>query len=308
MAKPTNKNKRKNKHHNKNKTAKFKKLNCAPNRGKEINGELQKLSCYNNSELFNFKKIWNSKNPNNLIKTNNPKNIWLFFKNNLSSKCYNELCWIKENHIGNINKDHILKNVFRPFSPTTWKSKPYEWLSSVDILKVMEQYQRTNKNFVFIGPTPIDFDNKDLFGTCIYEQLCKFDINKYYNVKPRKDKIGIIFNTDPHDQPGEHWIALFVDLKKQFVFYFDSNGEKIKKQVDILKNRIIEQGNKINLNLKYYDNKGLVHQKKDGQCGMYTLYFIAELLQENKEPEFFKDQRVPDELMRDYRIKYYNSE
>ena len=45
MAKPTNKNKRKNKHYNKNKTAKFKKLNCAPNRGKEINGELQKLSC-----------------------------------------------------------------------------------------------------------------------------------------------------------------------------------------------------------------------------------------------------------------------
>ena len=41
---------------------------------------------------------------------------------------------------------------------------------------------------------------------------------------------------------------------------------------------------------------------------MYTLYFIAELLQENKEPEFFKDQRVPDELMRDYRIKYYNTE
>ena len=152
---------------------------------------------------------------------------------------------IKDNHIGNINKDHILKNVFRPFSPDSWKVKPYEWLSSVDILKVMEQYQKTFKNFVFIGPSPIDFDNKDLFGTCIYEQLCKFDINKYYNAKPRKDKIGVIFNTDPHDQPGEHWIALFVDLKKQFIFYFDSNGEKIKKQVEVLKNRIKEQGNKM---------------------------------------------------------------
>ena len=53
MLKHTNRNRNRNKL---KKTLKFKKLNCAPNREKSISSELQKMSCYNNSELFNFKK------------------------------------------------------------------------------------------------------------------------------------------------------------------------------------------------------------------------------------------------------------
>ena len=115
-----------------------------------------------------------------------------------------------------------------------------------------------------------------------------------------------------------HWIFYMIgalndvkEFKKEKinVCFDNENFTIIQKQTfEILKNRIISQGNQIKLNLKYYDNKGLIHQRKDCQCGMYTLYFIAELLQEKKEPEFFRDQRVPDELMRDYRIKYYNTE
>ena len=119
-------------------------------------------------------------------------------------------------------------------------------------------------------------------------------------------KIGIIFNSDPHTKSGSHWIALFIDLQKKFIFYFDSNGDKIPKRIDILVKRIIEQAGQLNMNLAFYSNEGKEHQKKDGQCGMYTLFFIIELLKGTKEANFFKNTRIPDEMMRDYRSIYYN--
>ena len=60
------------------------------------------------------------------------------------------------------------------------------------------------------------------------------------------------------------------------------------------------------IKFKKYDNYRVVHQKNDGQCGIYTLYFVIELLLENKKPEYFKNTIIKDETMRDYRFLYYN--
>tara|TARA_Y100000741_G_scaffold166574_1_gene126027 strand:- start:4501 stop:5400 length:900 start_codon:yes stop_codon:yes gene_type:complete len=283
---------------------KFKTLKCAPTQNKKVDNSLKGFSCYGKEELLNMKNIWNNKNSNK-ITSNNPKEIWNFFKKNLSSKCYNELCWLNDQTFNSkINKDILIKSIFRPFSPKSWKNKPYEWLSSIDIIKVMTQYEKKYNNFAFIGPSPIDFDDKKLFGTCVWERLCKFDLNKYIN---NKSKIGIIFNTDPHYKDGSHWIALFVDIEKHFIFYFDSNGDKIPKRIKILADRIIEQGHKLNINFKFMTNEGKEHQKKDGNCGLYVLYFIIELLKGNKTPDFFKKNRVTDDEMSSYRLKYYNT-
>ena len=54
-------------------------------------------------------------------------------------------------------------------------------------------------------------------------------------------------------------------------------------------------------------NEGKEHQKKDGNCGLYVLYFIIELLKGNKTPDFFKKNRVTDDEMSSYRLKYYNT-
>tara|TARA_X000000368_G_scaffold418603_1_gene418948 strand:- start:1711 stop:2598 length:888 start_codon:yes stop_codon:yes gene_type:complete len=283
---------------------KFKTLKCSPNQDKKKLGDLKGISCYSKKNILEMKAIWNKKNTNK-ITTNNPVEIWNFLKNNLSDKCYNELCWLNDQTFNSkIDKNKIMKKIFRPFSPESWKNKPYEWLSSIDILKVMNQYQNKYSNFIFIGPSPIDFDNKSLMGTCVWDKLCKFNLNKYIK---HKSKIGIIFNLDPHYKDGSHWVALFIDIKKKFLFYFDSNGDKIPKEIKIFADRIIEQGNELNTNLKLMTNEDMEHQKKDGQCGMYTLYFIIELLKESKTPEYFKTHRITDEEMKKYRKKYFNS-
>ena len=283
----------------------FKKLNCSPlSNNNNKDSKLNRLTCYSNNNLELFKKIWNE-NTNKKIFTNNSEEIWNFFKKELSNKCYNELCWLENKPLNKVNnKELIIKELFKPFSPESWKSKPSTWLSSIDISKIMYQYEKLYKNFAFIGPSPIDFDSKQLFSTCVWEKLCKFDLKKYINKK--KYKIGIIFNLDPHNKPGSHWVALFVDIDKKFIFYFDSNGIKIPKQINNLVSKIKKQGHELNIDFLFDSNEDFIHQYGDGQCGMYTLYFVIELLKESKSYNYFKKNRISDTIMKNYRKKYYN--
>ena len=101
-------------------------------------------------------------------------------------------------------------------------------------------------------------------------------------------------------------ISLFVDLTRKFVFYFDSNGTKMPKQIKVLINRIVDQARNLNIQLTVDNNEGFTHQYSDGQCGMYALYFVIELLQENKTYSYFKNTRIKDSTMKKYRKKYYN--
>ena len=289
---------------NKNRTIKgFKPLQCAPNQSDKVNKKLRLSSCYDDKILFQMKNIWNRYNKDK-IRTNKPYNIWLFFKNRFGSTCNNELCWLKYKKFNAYLDIQDLKNNFRPKAPEKWKNNFYEWLSSLDIVAVMKQYEKEFKNFVFIGPSAIDFDDKKKFGLCVWEQLCKFNLKNYYT--KNKKKIGIILNLDFHYNSGTHWVALFIDLDKDFIFYFDSNGDKISKRVQILIDRIVEQGHNIHKNLRVISNTGVVHQQKDGSCGMYTLVFIVNLLRELKEPEFFIKNKVTDEEVQKCRKLYYN--
>jgi hypothetical protein len=285
-------------------TRKFRKLKCSPYQSKYVDTELKDYTCYTRNNLQLFKNVWNANNSNKIL-TNNSKEIWNFFKQKLDKQCYDELCWLEKTPLSKVNnKELLIKEIFKPFSPETWSSKPNTWLSSVDITKIMKQYEKSHKHFKFIGPTPIDFDAKEMFSTCVWEQLCNFNLENH--IKNKISKIGVIFNTDPHNKSGKHWISLFVDLTKKFIFYFDSNGSKMPKQVKVLINRIVDQARNLNIQLTVDDNEGFTHQYGDGQCGMYALYFIIELLQENKTYSYFKNTRIKDSTMKKYRKKYYN--
>ena len=156
------------------KTKKFKKLNCSPNK---------KLSftCYSTKSLYKLKNLWNKKYPNKKIKSNDAEKIWEKLKENLDSSCSNERCWLNQQFIkNNINKD-FFDNTFAPQAPPTWKEDPNTWLNSIDIKNVMNQYEKTYKNFKFIGPSPIDFNYKKMFGQCVWNELCNFDLNASSN-------------------------------------------------------------------------------------------------------------------------------
>ena len=109
----------------------------------------------------------------------------------------------------------------------------------------MKQHETFDKRFEFIGPSPIDYDTHTYGGECVWEELCNFNLSN--SIKRHKNKIGIILNTHPHYKDGEHWIALFVNIKKRFIIYFDSNGNEPPTQVKKLIKTIDNQGKQLGI-------------------------------------------------------------
>lgn len=275
---------------------KFRKLNCSAN--KEI-----QFTCYSKNSLEKIKKMWNKRHPDKEINTNDTREIWKQLKNNLKEVCSTERCWIKQKFMENNLDGDLLNNTHAPYAPKSWKKNPNEWLSSNDIEKVMKQYEVDYPNFIFIGPSPIDFDKKLMFGVCVWNELCNLNIIK--QLKDGKNKIGIIFNTDPHNKSGSHWISLFIDIKRKFIFYFDSNGDKVPREIMYLIERIEKQGREINIDFTTYFNRK-EHQYSNTECGMYSLYFLNKMITTNNSPKEFNSRRIPDKDVEELRKIYFN--
>jgi hypothetical protein len=289
---------------NKNKTKKhfsLKKVNCSPKDKNEIND----FTCYTDKSLYKLRDFWNARHPDVEIKTNDPKEIHALLTKYMSNLCNKESCWIKQGFIDNKIKKQLTDS-FAPVSPTEWKKKgeTSKWLSSIDIMDVMKQYEKAYKCFDFIGPTPIDFDKKLLYGECVWDELCNFSLDE--QIKNGKTKIGIVFNTDPHDEPGEHWHSMFININKQSIFFFDSAGDKAPKEVMKLVKKIIKQGKKLKMKFKFDQNHPVEHQYKDSECGIYCLFFIIHLLEDKFTEDYLKTHILKDKYMQKFRKIYFN--
>ena len=277
------------------------KINCSP----KPKGKLNDFTCYTNDDLIKLRNHWNARHPDVKIMTNSPRDIHIKISEHLKDICNNEACWLKQKTVfGKLDSE--LSDSFAPESPEEWKKNPNEWLSSTDIIKVMKQYEKAYKCFDFIGPSPIDFDTRQLYGECVWEELCNFNLEKM--IKKGKTKIGIIFNTDPHNKPGQHWISMFINIKKGEIFFFDSTGDDAPPQVKKLIERIKHQGLAMNppIKFKFDSNKGIEHQYGNTECGIYSIFFIVHMLEDKMTENYLKTHILKDEYMEKFRHVYFN--
>ena len=282
---------------------KLSKINCSPKDKNEMND----YTCYTETSLFKLRDKWNLRHPYEKITTNDAKEIHKILSNYLSDVCNKESCWLKQNdEFGQL--DENLKEEFAPESPAEWKKNPNEWLSSLDIIKVMKQYEKAYKCFEFIGPSPIDFDTKKMYGECVWEELCNFNLED--QIKNNKTKIGIIFNTDPHNRPGEHWISMFINIKKGKIFFFDSVGRKAPPEIMKFVEKVTEQGQgqqlKRKINFVYDENHPVEHQYGTTECGIYSIFFIVHMLEDKFTEHYLKTHVLKDNYMAKFRKVYFN--
>jgi len=291
-----------------NKTSKgnnffMKKLSCSP----KEKGKSNNFSCYTDESLYKLRDLWNARHPDALINSNDPKEIHSQLTIYLKSTCNKESCWLKQQFaVGKVGNDEM--NSFAPKAPNEWEKKPNDWLSSLEIINVMKQYEKAYKCFDFIGPTPIDFDKKKLYGECVWEELCHFSLAK--QIERGKTKIGVIFNTDPHDKPGQHWMSLFINIKKRTIFFFDSVGDPAPKEVLKLVKRIKKEGLSLNPKMVFHfdENYPVEHQYGNTECGVYSLFFIIHLLEDKLTEHYFKTHVLKDEYMEKFRKVYFNDD
>lgn len=162
----------------------------------------------------------------------------------------------------------------RPPMPPKWRADPDIWLDSINIAKVMKQHEEANPRFDFMGPFPIDFAAADPYSKggggekrCLMNEMCELRVQDAK--KNGKDYIGIIYNLDPHFKSGSHWVANFIDLKKNTCHYFDSYGMAPPEQIQVFMKWMKVQDPSMQL---FYNSKRL--QYKNTECGMFSLIFI----------------------------------
>jgi len=289
---------------------------CAPSK-KYIDG-----SCFAIEDLKKIAKSYNIRNENEKIEiTDKKKELVNNIEKKLKNVCDSQVCWLRQDFIKQIDSDNIHKNTFRPIGP---KGK-YEWLSTTHINEVVEQYMNKHKNFIFLGAVPIDFDDLPILGLS--------DLSFKELEGGGKSKLGIVFNLDEHYKDGSHWVALYSDLKKNQVYFFDSYGKKPEKRIRKFVSRIVkylyQKKFRKNISLKKIMNelkggdpiskkKVLInefkdfdinynkvrHQFKNSECGVYSINFILRLL----DGQSFKNisiNKTYDDEMNNNRLEYF---
>jgi hypothetical protein len=272
------------------------------------------ISCFDFDSLVKIVNGWNQQHPDDTVKIpkikneSNKKKLWKEIDRRLKGKCTSEWCWIEQEFVKRVGSKELESN-FRPKMPRSWKKNPYEWLSSVDIQSVMEQYEEKYPEFYFIGPVPIDFDYRENMGQCVVNELCNISITDL--LKKNTTKVGIIFNLDKHDQPGSHWIAFFMDIKEHTICFFDSYGHEPPNEIKVLIDRLQKQASELpppdNFEFTYNCNKTR-HQYEHSECGVYSIYFVIQLLEKKKTFAQLEQSRIPDEFVNKKRKYFFLSE
>lgn len=238
---------------------------CSPHIGGKI--------CYSKNDLLYIARLYNKYTTNKIKLSKMTKlQLWKVLHERFKNLCSHQLCWIEQKYIPKHFYEKT-KGKFKPKMPKTWFENINEWLSTLEIENVMNQYDKKYKKFKFLGAVPSDCPKAI---TC---PLTNLDIKAY--IKKRQTKIGIIFNLDEHHQSGSHWVSLMIDLGQKRICYYDSNGVEPNKNILHFINEIIHKmKNVFKKKIKFNINK-TVHQRTNTECGMFSMMFLINYLKYN---------------------------
>lgn len=263
---------------------------CAPGRGDD-------QTCYNLDQLKKIAAAYNVHYPTQQIKVNQSKQaLWNSIRSRLAGQCDNEYCWIDQEFLSNIRDEEMLSHTFRPKKPLG----KYQWLTTSNIHDVMKQYERMYNDFVFFGPVPIDFYKS-------VPEAANINVVSLYRRGIRR--IGYVFNTDPSDKPGRHWISMFIDLNphQPAINFFDSFAvcppppeiQRLIRHISGYAEDLYGPGVRFTVNCNM-----VKHQYANSECGVYSIYFITESLK-GRNFNQISGNIVRDEQMNQRRDEYF---
>lgn len=195
----------------------------------------------------------------------------------------NESCWLDNIELSScLQKD---PEMFTAINYFTLKPKgtvgKHDWLSNMEIDYVMHQYAIAFPFFKYIGCFPSD-----------HYKLHKFPCH----LLDTEGCYAVIFNLDETNQPGSHWVAVFMERFEDgslLVEFFDPTGDKpIKNIRQFLELPCFDGAIKI-INKK-------AHQKGNNECGVYSIFYVLSRL-EGYTMEEINQRRIPDRVMNEYR-------
>jgi len=242
---------------------------CSPERS--VNSS---WTCFTHEELVAMANAYNTSFTNVqpiIIPNNTVEDVDQYLhgelKKRFASVCgENEACWL--------NNDTLVASLKRNLDPVMYKTlvnfavKPQgpvgrnEWLATVHIDSVLNQYERYFTNFKYFGCFP---SNHFALHPKHFQELLTWI--------PNKEFVGIVFNQDEEGQRGSHWVACMIHNDgvnvAPTVEHFDPTGDKPIKNIRLF----IDSLHPRHILISRFE-----HQFGDNECGMYSLWYILQRL------------------------------
>ena len=127
-------------------------------------------------------------------------------------------------------------------------------------------------------------------------------------VKTENEDGDTVFAFMPEDTNNPQFDVLTINLETGEMKFFDSVGDRAPSNVKKFCNMVKKQAEKSSYDLpefifeEGYPNS---HQKKNTECGIYSLYFIQNMIEKNNF-SFFKNEKIKDEDMQKFRTYFFN--
>ena len=231
------------------------------------------------------------------------KKICNVMQNNFN--CKNEACWLNirklMNKLSATDVKYFRKH-FRPKMPEDIIDDYTKWISNYDIEAVLKQHHDETPGVYSYGAIPIDFKS-----CSVSSDLCKINLKEH--IDKSEDKLAMVFNTDDSKGPGQHWIAMYVDVNgknldsQPGIYFFDSFASKPMQEVTDLIDKLKVQGSKLNKEfIVTINDKSL--QKNTFSCGFYSMHFIEHMIKETPFSEYI-NSGLTDKKMIEYRNHCY---
>lgn len=184
----------------------------------------------------------------------------------------------------------------RPEMPEAWKHRPHTLLDTNNLNDVMFQYESKYPNFQYLRTLPVDaFLPSTRTGACIIGDLCKLSIPGLK--KTGKTVFGAVMNLDRHNQPGSHWVAFAINVRKHAIYYYDSFGRPPPRELQQFFNKLQSSASKRE-RLAYVRNSVynvVPHQKKNTECGIFACLALEALLEGRRFAEYCRAGITDDE-------------
>lgn len=251
-------------------------------------------TCFSKEALVKLATAWNEsvKTEDSFAKGKQPitgiakasiKKLWSALKERMESQCSSkgpssadhslqESCWV-DKLSPNVNDVAKVNKLLSPKMPKEWKKNPITWLTNLDIDAVLKQYdEAVDNHYKYMGAFPIDFaKTTGAFGQCLYNEMCTIDIKKL--VASGKNMLGVIFNTDTSDGPGQHWISLIAvinpKLKAYGVYFQDSAASTPPPEVIKFMESLKAQAEP-HFSMDTHKKR---MQYKNTECGVYSIAY-----------------------------------
>jgi hypothetical protein len=203
--------------------------------------------------------------------------------------------------------DEVIRDRFAPYmEPCDQTAEDCPWLSNNELDLAGESFEKKYKDHKALGFHMINFDERQTaLGEITFEDLCN---NKCKTM-------SCVLNTDRYGGPGKHWLCVFLDARKPTVSveFFNSSGnppakslsywvERMASEAEACGRRAIRVFNGAEANNSI--SIGKAHQRKNSECGVYSIYYIWSRLKGIPYSEFTK-KVIPDEVMKKFRAKIF---